>query len=112
MTSPVLTAAEVAWPHMELIDAKEAARVLGLYGKGRRPDPEKAKALLRTWGVAFLDLGPGRGRGLRWDRDAVIAAIQSRMAGPKLRPVRRAKPEPTIFDMPTREALALLTSRA
>lgn len=97
---------------MELIDAKEAARVLGLYGKGRRPDPEKAKALLLGWGVAFLDLGPGRGRGKRWDRAAVIEAVRSRMSGPKLRPPKRAKREPSIFDLPAREALALLESRA
>lgn len=41
---------------------------------------DAAAALLDSWGVPSLDLGPGRGRGRRWDAQDVERAIESRKA--------------------------------
>lgn len=39
---------------------------------------DAAAALLDSWGVPTINLGPGRGRGRRWDALDVERAIQSR----------------------------------
>lgn len=43
---------------------------------------DAAVALLDSWGVPTINLGPGRGRGRRWDALELEKAIQSRKVYP------------------------------
>ncbi|WP_243360944.1 hypothetical protein [Fundidesulfovibrio terrae] len=71
----------------KLLTAREVQTLLSLVS------PRAASALMDEWGLPFIHLGLGRGRGRRWWRSVVLAAIKERERGaPKARP-RLPKPD-------------------
>lgn len=90
-----------------LVDAKYLANALSL------TSVKAARSLMREWEVPFIYLGPGRGRGLRWEWSAVQEAYKKHVVSPgKPRPETRARKEkkPDLFQFKTaREARMSLT---
>lgn len=101
---------------MSFVNATEAARLLCLTDKHGNPRPHAVKPLLDEWGVPAYFMGSGRGRGWRWDRQDVVAAMKRRAAPTaELAPAKgKAKAKrrtgPSLTAMSTADAIALLTS--
>lgn len=80
--------------------------------------PDIARSILLNYGVHPVDLGAGRGRGLRWLESAVRAALQSMHAGAQPKPKRPSTkaarvptPEVSLANMTVNELQEILTSQ-
>lgn len=60
---------------LDLLDAKTLGQKL-------KVSPSTAKALMISWGVPYVHLGVGRGKGLRWASSDVEAALTTRTTDP------------------------------
>ena len=88
---------------MQLLTKSEVAAMLHV---GR----DSAVTILDSWGVPFINLGPGRGRGRRWDAADVEKAIEARktlvgVVKPR-KPGRRKKDD--LWKRPTTEIIAII----
>lgn len=74
---------------------------------------DAAAALLDSWGVPTINLGPGRGRGRRWDALDVERALaeRRRRTGPvePARPGRRKKP--VVVELTAKERIAEILAK-
>ena len=101
---------------MSFVNATEAARLLCLTDKHGNPRPHAVKPLLDEWGIPSYYLGSGRGRGWRWDRQDVVAALKRRAApSAGQQPAKgqgrdKRQTGPSLAAMSTADAIALLTS--
>lgn len=92
-----------------LADAKFLAEALSL------TSDKAARALMREWGVPVINLGPGRGRGLRWEWSAVQEAYKERVVSPgKPRQEKRGRKEtrPDLFQFKTAREARMSLMRA
>lgn len=93
-----------------LVDAKYLTYALSL------ASAKAARSLMREWEVPFICLGPGRGRGLRWEWEAVQKAIKERTISLAPKEPRRNKRSSStdadvFFSKPWSEALKELEER-
>jgi len=84
---------------MILIKADEAALLLGLKDKHGKPLPGTARKVLHAWRVPSVNLGRGRGKGLRWDRDDIVSAIERAKDKGRPKPRMPKKRLPAEFEM-------------
>ncbi len=88
------------WSPRMLIGAADAARYLGLKSE------DAAKRQLAKMRVPVVDLGRGRGLGLRWriqDIDEATEALRRTPGAPHKPPRKKKQHVQDIFDLPVRE---------